>query len=106
MTQLGPSGRVVRVVESEKQAPNCCFSGVTWQEMKMHHAGLGKSDREVGTKSRKGSVWEKEGYKQDKYGIYVEKVQEKIAYNAVRERQEAAVVCCQHTQTWLVNGKL
>lgn len=56
--------------------------------------------------SEKGSIWEKEGYKQDKYGIYVEKEQEKIGSNAMRERQEAAVVSCQHTQTWLVNGKL
>lgn len=56
--------------------------------------------------SEKGSIWENEGYKQDKYGICVEKEKEKIGSNAMRERQEAAAVCCQHMQTWLVNGKL
>lgn len=50
-----------RVAESEKQAPNWCFSGVTWQEMKTHHAGLGQSDRKVGTKFRKGKCLGKQG---------------------------------------------
>jgi len=35
--------------------------------------------------SEKGNVWEKEGYKQEKYGIYFEKEQTKIDYGAVRE---------------------
>lgn len=37
--------------------------------------------------SEKGSVWEKVGYEQEKYGIYVEKEQKKMDYDAVRETQ-------------------
>lgn len=37
--------------------------------------------------SEKGSIWKKEGYKQEKYGIYVEKEQKKIDYDAAREVQ-------------------
>ncbi|GAB0175741.1 hypothetical protein GRJ2_000039300 [Grus japonensis] len=42
--------------------------------------------------SENGRVWEKEGYKQEKYGICVEKEQKKIDYDAVRETHFLAQV--------------
>lgn len=69
---------------------------MTWWEIKTHPAALVrvKVTEKREQNSENGKVWEKEGYKQEKYGIYVEKEQKKIDYDAVRETQQVAVVLC------------